>query len=264
MIPLNYIDTPEMISISADWLHGPRLASIAALKPLLPAVEAAHADLVRAQPAAPAATSADVAALSATERVLDVRHDHVVRAIWHASVALEEYLLSLDPPNDDDAQAVAQARDRLLPAGLGTTQATYLAEEGYAKQARDLVDGDADLASTLGRVVVTKKVTGSDLLASWVELGSKLGDAERDKSKTLAAEAASPAAAATGTERKARSRWMAVAETVLSVLGHVQGDAADAIRRSVTEPAERAAKKARAARRAAKAAKAADATPKDG
>ena len=260
MVALNYLDTPVMISVSAGWLAGPTFANVAALKPLLPAVGAAHDELVRAQPAAAAVTSPDVAAISAAEKALDVRHDHVARALHYAALALEEYLLSLDPPEEAEAQAVADAMARVMPAALGTTQATYLAEEGYAKQADALVAADAGLAATLGRVVVAKKVGGAELLATWVEVGSALGDAEREKSKLLAAEAGAPAQA-TGTERKARAAWMTIVETVLSVLRHVDGDAADAIRRSVTEPAEAAAKKARAARRAAaKAAKAPEPT----
>ena len=57
MVALNYLDTPVMISVSAGWLAGPTFANVAALKPLLPAVGAAHDELVRAQPAAAAVTS---------------------------------------------------------------------------------------------------------------------------------------------------------------------------------------------------------------
>jgi hypothetical protein len=265
LIPLNYLETPEMVSISSGWIAGPTFVSIAALKPLLPVVEAAHAELVHAQPAAPAETSAEVQAIYAEEKVVDVRHDHTVRALHFAALARIEHLLAEDPPAEDEAQAIADAMGRVLPIGLATTQATYLGEEGHAKQARDLVAATPTLKAALAEIYVAKKVDGGALLASWVELGSKLGDLEREKSTLLAAEGQVDATPATGTLRKARATWMAIVETVLHVLQHVSGDAADAIRRSVTEPAERAAKKARAARRAAKAAAAAPpATPKNG
>lgn len=252
MIALNYLETPEMVSISSAWLTGPVFASVPALKPLVPIVDAAHAELVLAEPAAAPTASAAVVAISAEQRTLDLRHDHLVRALHYGALARQEHLLAQDPPAEAEAQAIADAVTRILPAGLATTQATYLGEEGYAKQARDLVDSVPTLAVALAEVYVAKKVDGRALVTGWVELGSRLGDLDRKKSAVVASEAGSAATPTSGTLRQARGKWMAIVETVLSILQHVKGDAAAQVLRSVTEPAQRAAQKARAAQRAAK------------
>jgi hypothetical protein len=257
--PLKHLETGEMISITAEWTNGAAFTAVPEIKPLRPKVEAAHAELVRARPAEAAATPANVAAISAELRGVDLRHDHALRAAIYLTLAAEEHALASDPPDEEQATAFADLRARLFPSGLGGTAATYLAEEGNAKQAQGVLDADPELKKLLGGLHLSKKETGLDVFASYAALAAQVGELERKKAEALseAATQESPA----GTLAAARNGWIRIVGTVLHVLEHAEGEVAAKLRDDVIAIATRAAKTAAAAAKAAKAKKAATEKP---
>lgn len=252
--PLKYIETGEMISITEGWINGTEFASVPEIKPLIGKVEAAHSALVLARPAEAATTPPDVAAISAELRGVDLRHDHELRATFYLALAAEEHALASDPPDAEQATAFANLRTRLFPSGLAGTSASYLAEEGNAKQAQGVLDAEPEMKKLLGALHVSKKETGLDLFASYVALAAHVGDLERKKTAAQGQEQTQ--AAPTGTLAAARLGWMRIVGTVLHVLEHADGDVAAKLRNDVIAVASKAAKKAAASAAAAKAAKA--------
>jgi len=253
--PLKFIETGEMIAISEDWITTSAFSSVPEVKPLLGKVKTVHAALVLARPAEQPSTPPDVADIIAELRVVDARHDHEFRALFYLGLAAEEHALASDPPNEEQGNAFANLRARLLQSGLAGTTATYLAEEGNAKQAQGVLDAEPELKKLLGTLHISKKETGLEIFESYVALATQVGDLERKKTTALNEEPAQ--ASATGTLAAARLGWIRVVGTVLRVLEHADGDVAAKLRNDVIVIANKAAKKAAAAAAAAKAKKAA-------
>jgi hypothetical protein len=250
-VPLRYLEVGEMLAVSEGWLgkHRQAFESIPEIKPLLPKVEDAQAALTHARPSEPAKTDPAVEAISAEQRVLDIRHDHALRALYYGHEALAEHLLAQDPPDTELAEAVRAACRRILPDGLSGTIATYQAESGNASRALEITETDAEIKSALTLLHLTKKVGGHDLLKQWAALGARLGELEHDKSAAVAEAGAvvDPRAPLL----KARNGWISIVSAVLKVLAHASGPAGavDTIQRSVAEPAGKAAKRYAATRK---------------
>jgi hypothetical protein len=256
-VPLNYLESGEMLAITGPWIDEPAFASVAKLKPLLPDVKEVHAALLAAKPAPATIEPASLPALRADLRSLDARHDHGLRAGVYLLMAAEERALSLDPPDVEAAAEYAAARATLFPTGVAGTSAKYLVEAGNAQKAAAALDADADLGKRLGTIAIDKKTSGHDVVTAYIALGGAVGSLEHQK---LVAEGKAAAEAGPRSMRDARNDWMDVVHTVVRILGRVKTDTAAALSRGVVEPAEKAAKRAAAEARAAK--KAGEAAPK--
>jgi hypothetical protein len=253
-LPLKYLDPGAMIAVTGHWLTDPLFASIPQVKTLLPQIEQVHADLVAAKPAEPVGNDDAVAALIVELVAKDLQHDHGLRAPYYLLMAAEEHALAQDPPDEAAAAECASARAALFPSGLAGTRAGYLTEEGNAKKAGTLLAKDAGVKKLLGALYLEKKTTAVDLMDAYVALAGEVGDLERKK---LVAQGEAAASAVPASFATARNAWIDLVQTVVRILGHVKGKAAETIRRGVEEPATKAQKAALAAAKAAKAAKAA-------
>jgi len=233
---LRYLEAPEMIALSTDWL-GPRRSALSAapeLAALLPRLEEAHHALLRAQKAAPAAPDGQTQRLEAEARSLDERHDHAVRALYYAASAAHSYLLSSEDPDPEAVGRLEALLDMILPEGLATTQATYEAEAAMASRAAEAVASDPEAQKLLREIKLLPRVTGLDLLARWSDLGTRLGSVELKRSSTQ--HSSDPI--------QARNAWLNVVASMLSVL-HVARS--PELSRAVNEPLDEAC--ARASRR---------------
>ncbi len=172
----------------------------------------------------------------------DARHDHALRAVYYLLLAASERSLSLDPPDDQAADRYQAASAALFPRGLEGTRARYLAEEGNAKLAAQVLKDDAALAKTLASLELSKKASATSMLHAYVDLGLAVGDLERRKIAAAGEGGTQPA-----TLLKARNAWIDVVGTVARVLSHAKADVAKSLLRGVTEPAEKASKAALAA-----------------
>lgn len=249
-LPLKYLDPGAMIAITGNWLVDPLFASIPQGKALLPQVEQVHNDLVAAKPAEPAGNDAAVAAILVELAAKDLQHDHALRVPYYLLLAAEEHALAQDPSDEAAAADFANARTALFPSGIAGTRAGHLTEEGNATMAATLIEKDAGVKKLLGALYLDKKTTALDLTGEYVAFGAEVGDLARKK---LAAQGAAAAAAVPASFATARNAWIDLVQTVLRVLGHVEGKASETIRHGVEEPAQKAAKAAAAAAKAAKA-----------
>jgi hypothetical protein len=247
IVPLRYLDTGEMLAITGAWLHTDRATfeSIPEIRPLLGQLTTAHEILTRASPAQSDRPTPPVEALSSQQRQVDLRHDHALRAVYYLHEAMAEYLLAREPADVEGAEAVRAAQAKLLPEGLDGTQATYQSEIGLAARAAQLATSEPGIQQVLERLRLTSEVSGGHVVALWSSLGAELDTLERRKA--AADEAAERQTLETAKPRLAHARtgWIRIVSTVLTVLDHVQGSAAAVaqIRRTVTEPATRAARR---------------------
>ena len=253
-LPLLYLETGEMLAVTGAWLSADRATceSIPVVQALLPAVEKAHASLQQAAPHDHTSRTPGAAyeSIATAEKVVDVRHDHALRALFYGCEANAEYYLSLDPPDVERAEAVLALRDRLLPDGLSGTQASFEAEVGNAARANEL--GSApESRQLLGDVHVNGAVNGNELLIQYATLGVVLGELGRQKRDALKA---------AGEEMPpllghARNEWISIVGTLLAALRHVQGqrEAVEQIAREVTDLSIRAVRRHAAQRKAKKA-----------
>jgi hypothetical protein len=122
-----------------------------------------------------------VAAISATQKTVDVRHDCGYRALWYGLTARSQLLLALDPPDEAGAEAIVALRDRLLPEGLAGVKATYSAEEGHAQRMQEQVD--APTRTTLAETVLAPGHSALDVVGLIAGQAQRLGELDRDKAQ---------------------------------------------------------------------------------
>jgi hypothetical protein len=215
-IALRYLDPAEMLALSGAWLgqHRATLEGIAELSPLLFRLEEAHEALRGSQPS-PQASTDRLRKVLAEAREIDDRHDHAVRSLHFALSAAIEHHLSQEEPDIDLITHIEVLRDLVLPDGLATTQASYESEAGMAARAAEAVASDRQAQRLLEKIHVLARVTGMDLLATWSELGSRLGALEIERASLSDGAQGAPRSSA-----RARNGWLSIVATMLSVADH--------------------------------------------
>ena len=243
---LKHLELTEMAGSTGPWVGPQRslLQAIPQVEPWLPALDAAHAHVVEAQPATDTQLAAEVAAIVAEEQVVDVRHDNFARFV---SLALEAEMCRCRaalPPLVEREALCEQALTQLFPDGLLIVNALFVAEAGNAERTRALVASKTWVKDLLSSIPVAD---GSNLLSSvdgWCAQGERLGQLEQQRAEieARAAEAPQPPRAQI---IAARNEWLKVVNMILSILEMVSGHdkAIDALRAPVLRTADVAAKR---------------------
>jgi len=116
--------------------------------------------------------------------MLDVRHDHLQRALHHGLLSAREVCLGLEPVNPALAGQIDAAYYRLLPGGLDVINASYEAEAGNAAQLVKLAD--AELATLLLQIPIAPGVSALDLVHAIGTVGAELGTVEHRAQRNAA------------------------------------------------------------------------------
>jgi hypothetical protein len=210
---LKRLFTGEMVSLSSPWSkldHPDRklLASIPATAGILPQIDEAHKTLLAAQPTTPPER---VTVIQEEQRVLDLRHDDVLRGCY----LLPEALAFLTKDRTLAAKLI-NLQKTLLPEGLQATQKSYREEAGQGTLLKSRLS-DEDIA--LLKQIKTADGTLWDAIKEWEQLGRKLGqlEDERDGLRPITTVAPSDAV-------NARNKWIRTVNAMLSVLELVGAD----------------------------------------
>ena len=228
-----------MISLSEQWT-GPLKAvflAIPELAALLPRVQEDHDALLAAR--AGSSAEAMLRTLSEQATGLDVRHDHLQRALHHGLLSAREAHLGLEGLDSALAVQISAAHHRLLPDGLEVNNASYEAEAGNAAQMVKLAS--TELGPLLMQLPIAPGVSAFDLVQAIGKVGAELGAVEHDKSVSAAAVAQETVAPA-----EVRRRMRAWADTLETVLGALSRSKAPAeVVTSIRVPVLDAIEKAR-------------------
>jgi hypothetical protein len=262
-IALRHMSAAEMTALSSALLgeHRKDFESIAEVKPLVRMVQTAHEGLLVAEPAAVDAAGA-AQAIASEQRAVDLRHDHALRALYYALSARAEYLQAQETTDQPEVERILRVRNVMVPGGLGGTQVSYSAEVGNTVRADEQRRNDTDTREVLEHTHLEKKVTGHNVVDTWVEIGKRLGELEQQKNT-----AAPVTHAATGrTSLAARNDWIGVIGAVMGVLEHATTpqEAVERVRSAITAAAERAAERAATHRKAGSVRPPADGKPDGG
>jgi len=213
---LKHLRTEEMLQVSGTWLNpqSPARAAILSIPDLaakLPRAEEAHSNLAAA---AQPAKNPRLDEITTETGKLDLRHDSIIRGVYHHLTATAELL------GDAVAVDLIDLRDTLIPDGLPSMQKTYRAEAGQAQQLEDRLS--PSLKSRTDSILIGQGPAQKPLtkyLVEWIEIGKKLGALEDERARLLAEQAD----ASSGTILvKARNRWIRVVNAMLA-----DGDLAD-------------------------------------
>lgn len=208
------LSTESMVLVSGAWTGRDRklLEGVAFVRPLLPAIDAAHDGLVSTQHGADLGKlPASLAANRTQAEGADQRHDHKTRGTWYLLTGLAELA-----DDADDTRAMLDLRDRLLPKGLATTGLSYGDEAGNVTLVEKVLD--APTHTKLRQVRTWKKLTLDDEVTAWLEAGRELGTLEAER---VQLEHDQDEAASTSTRSdaaRARNRWIRAANALVSNL----------------------------------------------
>lgn len=257
-----------MISLSEQWT-GPLKAvflSIPELAALLPRVEEDHDALLAAR--AGSSAEAMLRTLSEQATGLDVRHDHLQRALHYGLLSARAAHLGLAALDPALAAQISDAHDRLLPDGLDVVNASFEAEAGNAAQMVKLAT--TELGPLLMQIPIAPGVSALDLVQAIGTVGAELGTVEHNKS--VAAAAAEQETVSPAEVRRRMRTWADTIETALGALSRSKAPAevVTSIRVPVLDAIEKARTRVLAQRNAAEkkkspkavAAPAGDAPPK--
>lgn len=205
---LNRLRTTEMVTITdplVDEEHPDHqaLARVPALAPLLPEIGAAHQGLHETHFVGPGPVR--LKQIQDQQKVLDVRHDDVVRGIWYYLMALLYF-----QKDADKRRALEQLQALLLPEGLSAVQRSYREEAGQAAlTASRLGDGER---KTLKAMKLPDGGNLLDKVEEWLSLGGQLGALDRERAGEDTEEHPTRADALA-----ARNRWIRAIQAVRSV-----------------------------------------------
>jgi hypothetical protein len=206
-MPLNRLDTEEMVYLTASWVirgHPDRqaLEAAPALAALLPEVEGAHQGLLDSH--APQLGAMRQREILRRQKDVDERHGETIHGIRHLLLGTISFTR--------DAQQLAALRglkQRLLPEGLGVVKQSYRVQANQAETvAARLTESDWAL---LERLPIMGGRSLRHAVEHWFALARELGQLERARLMNED-ELASPAAAAA-----ARERWIKVIQAMRSV-----------------------------------------------
>lgn len=205
-----WLATEEMLHISSTWLESQSPANVALgnvpeLAAKIPLIEKAHAALATA---ARPNTNPRIAEISAEQSKLDLRHDCVIRGVYHLCTATAELLGS------EAGADLITLRDKLLPDGLSSMQKTYRAEAGQALQLAESITPEIKAKAKAIHVGPgPQKQTLLAYLNEWITIGKRLGALEDEKAQLIADQSH----AATGNVLvQARNRWIRVVNALVA------------------------------------------------
>lgn len=175
---IKHIDPLEMIQISGKWEDpaSEARAAILAVPDLVPLSGRMHLAHIALTAAVQPQKQALIKAIIAQQSGVDLRHDTILRGIWHFLGALADLL------GGDHAIALLALRAELLPDGLSSTQKTYRAEAGQAAQLAGRLT--PEIKATLASIIVGPASAGQSLLDfvhEWITHGATLGELEDKK-----------------------------------------------------------------------------------
>ncbi|MSP60216.1 MAG: hypothetical protein EXR72_07720 [Myxococcales bacterium] len=228
---LKDMSTAQMIHLTSPWVtkdHPDRaaLAAIPCTAALLPILEAAHADLLAAQPYV--SEPERLSFLQVQERDIDLRHDDLMRGVF-AMVTGMAFLA-----RDMETRALYTAvRDLCLPDGIAATQRTYKEEAGEALLLKARLTPEA--RALLARVK-TPEGSLADAVGDWMALAGQLGQLEEERDGLIGS-APRPA-----DRRAARNQWIRTVNTIAANLDLVGG--ASVIRERIEDSARATARRA--------------------
>lgn len=229
--------SPEtMVTISDRWRDAmrdrPVIASLPLAAPLLPLIDAAHAELIARQGLS-AAILDKIRIIQDQQEIVDARHDRKKRG---AHMLLTGYAELADDPAK--AAAFLALRDRLMPGGRLEIQRSYLDEIGDAKRlsARLGIEDHALLAS-----VRTPGGTLAQEVSAWLQAADELEKLHEQRmafEQSIGQSQTRPADA-----RDAKYNWIRVARLLEA---NVQADpaATDEIKERILGPLYRVATQA--------------------
>jgi hypothetical protein len=246
---LSSLNAGEMISLSEQWTGPLKVVflSIPELAALLPRVQEDHDALLAAR--AGSSAEAMLRTLSEQATGLDVRHDHLQRALHYGLLSAREIHLGFEGLDSTLAVQISAAHQRLLPDGLEVNNASYEAEAGNAAQMVQLAG--SELGPLLMQLPVASGVSALDLVQAIGKVGAQLGAVEHNKSVTAAA--ASQETVAPAEVRRRMRAWADTLETALGALSRSKApaDVVTSIRVPVLDAIEKARTRVLAQRNAA-------------
>jgi hypothetical protein len=259
---LVFIPITEMPGLTGAWVNEQRQAFLAIpeIKNLMPAVEAAHHDVVAVRASGKLDTSSELGDVVEEESTVHGLLAHTVRCVYHGTAAAAEWELGQPHPDADRAAQILEARDLLFPDGLHTVRAGYAVESALAELIPHQLAEEPGITKLLKTIEVARDVHLGKVLDRAVALSDQLSQLEQRRA-ALETPATPPATGVppAPTVLRARTRWLDVVGTVLSSLRHSRVSAAqiDAVRSPVVEAARTGRARTLAARMAAAKAKAA-------
>jgi hypothetical protein len=211
---LKRLYTGEMVSLSAPLTksdHPDRkiLADIPATAALLPELDGAHGSLLSTQVKPEAETR--LAAIIKAEKILDVRHDDLIRGLSGLLTSLA--YLTQDPAL---AAGVLHVQSVLLPDGLDAVIKSYREEAGQAALLESRLSA-ADIA--LLKKIKILEGTAWDAIKEWMDVGARLGALEDERAGLPETTGPAPADVVT-----ARNKWIRTINAIRSVLDLVSAD----------------------------------------
>jgi hypothetical protein len=243
---LKHLELTEMAGLTRPWVGPQRslLQAIPQVAPWLPALDAAHAHVVEAQPATDTEMANEVAAIVAEEQVVDVRHDNLARFVSLMIEADQCRCRAAQPPLVERDALCAQALKQLLPDGLLIVNALFVAEAGSAERTRALVASKAWLKDLLSSIPIADGTTLLSAVDSWCAQGERLGQLEQQRA-AIEARIASVPQLPRAQIVAARNEWLKAVNMVLSILEMVKGheQAIEELRAPVLRTADVAAKR---------------------
>lgn len=175
---LRNLNVRTLVSILDGWTNPsrarPLLAGMPLLAALLPKLDAIKEDLVNTQGAG-VALDRNLKELTSEASRLDAIHDRKKRGAYQILSGLAEVS---DSP--DQATALIELRDRLIPEGLAALRQSYLDEAGDAKLLPARLDGPS--SDLLKSIAVGAGHLG-DVVDSWLAAAAGLETIEGQRSK---------------------------------------------------------------------------------
>ncbi len=217
---LKRLYTGEMVSLSASLTsaaHADRqtLAAIPAVAALLPELDGAHSTLLATQ--IKPAGETRLAAIGKAQKVLDVRHDNVIRGVHGLLISLA-YLTK----NAELASRILLLLSVILPDGIDAVSRTYREEAG---QAALLLSRLSPEDRTLLQDIKLLEGTAWDAVIEWMNIGAQLGALEDERSGIPQTSGPAPADVVS-----ARNKWIRTVRAIRSVLELVNAGQPDVVK----------------------------------
>ncbi len=205
---LKRLYTGEMVSLSAPLTlaaHPDRqiLAAIPAVAALLPELDGAHDTLLATQ--IKPAGETRLAAIGKAQKVLDVRHDNLIRGV-HGLLTSLAYLTK----NAELAGRILLLLSVVLPDGIDAVSRTYREEAGQAALLEFRFSPEDML---LLKDIKLLEGTAWDAVKEWMDVGAQLGALEDERSGIPQASGPAPADVVS-----ARNKWIRTVRAIRSVL----------------------------------------------